>query len=309
VGKAIVTYYAAHPHYIWVEQGHVSGKAIAAMAALAASDRYGLQPADYRVALPDAGLSGLARHQALLRYELALSAKALTYVLDARRGRVAPDRISGYHDLPRKQVDLVAALGEMAQAADVGDYLKGQNPDNARFRALTAALQKLRTDAERPRVSIDADTKIKPGEENPALANVIAAIGIEGSAALKKKHAAELAQAATAQKYAPDLVALVRDFQKERGLSPDGIIGPNTVKALSGNAPADKIEKIVLAMERLRWLPRRFGERYVFLNEPAFTVNYIEGNKVAFSTKAVIGQVSKQTFFFTDHIKAVEYNP
>ena len=309
VGKAIVAYYAAHPHFIWVQQGRVSGKAIATAAELQASDRYGLAPADYRVALPATGSSGPARQQALLRYELTLSARALTYVLDARRGRVAPDRISGYHDLPRKQVDLVAALGEMAQTGDVGAYLKRQNPDNARFRALVEALQKLRANADQRHVSIDADTKIKPGEENPALAKVIAGIGMEGSAALKNKHAAELAQASTAQKYTPDLVALVRDFQKERGLSPDGIIGPNTVQALSGNAPSDKIEKIVLAMERLRWLPRHFGARYVFLNEPAFTVNYIDGNKVAFSTKAVIGQVSKQTFFFTDHIKAVEYNP
>jgi len=309
VGKAIAAYYAAHPHFIWVKQGRVSGKAIATAAELQASDRYGLAPADYRVALPATGLSGPARHQALLRYEFTLSAKALTYVLDARRGRVAPDRISGYHDLPRKQVDLVAALGEMAQTGDVGEYLKQQNPDNGRFRALVAALQKLRADAEQPHVSIDADTKIKPGEENPALAKVIAAIGSEGSASLKAKHAAELAQAPTAQKYTPDLVALVRDFQKERGLSPDGVIGANTVQALSGNAPSDKIEKVVLAMERLRWLPRQFGARYVFLNEPAFTVNYIDGNKVAFSTKAVIGQVSKQTFFFTDRITAVEYNP
>lgn len=308
VGKALIAYYTAHPHFIWVEQGRVSGKAMAAMAELAASDRFGLIPADYRVALPAANLSDPERRRALLRFEVTLSARALTYVLDARRGRVAPDRISGYHDLPRKQVDLVAALGNIAQAADVGDNLQRQNPDNGRFRALVAALQKLRTDAPQP-IAIAPDTHIEPGASNPALGKVIAAIAAQASASFKQKHAAALAQGTTALRYMPDFVALVRDFQRERGLSPDGIIGTNTVQALSGNAPADKIRKIVLAMERLRWLPRHLGTRYVFLNEPAFTVNYIDGNRVALSTEAVIGQVSKQTYFFTDHIKAVEYNP
>ena len=308
VGKAVIAYYAAHPAFVWVDHGKVNGKAMAAMAELAASDRYGLQPADYRVALPQAGLHGTARRQALLRFEFALSAKTLTYVLDARRGRVAPDRISGYHDLPRKQVDLVGALGKIVQAPDVGAFLQRQNPDNARFRALVAELQKLRAGGQQP-VTIPADTRIEPGESDPGLGQVMAAIGVEGSAALKQKHAAALAQAGAAQSYTPELVALVRDFQRERGLSPDGIVGPNTIAALNGDSSADKIEKVKLAMERLRWLPRHLGPRYVFLNEPAFRVNYVDDGKVAVSTEAVIGQVSKQTYFFTDHIKSIEYNP
>ena len=48
----------------------------------------------------------LPRALTLLRFELALSAKVLTYVLDATRGRIDPNRLSGYHDLPRKSVDL-----------------------------------------------------------------------------------------------------------------------------------------------------------------------------------------------------------
>ncbi len=309
VGKALSAYYGAHPRFIWVADGRVSGKAMAAMAELAASARFGLDPADYKVALPAQDLSGPARDQAMLRFELALSGKALTYVLDARRGRVAPDRISGYHDLPRKQVDLKAALGSIAQATDVGDFLKRQNPDNARFAALAAALQKLRGEARTPRISVPADTHIEPGEKSPRLGRVIAAIVQQGSAELKTKHAAALTQGVDATRYTPDLVALVRDFQRTHGLSADGIVGPNTVAALTQDSAADKTEKIKLAMERLRWLPRHLGTRYVFLNEPSFRVNYIDGGKVALSSAVVIGQKSKQTFFFSDHIKAVEYNP
>ena len=141
VGAALTRHYAGQPRFIWSEQGQASAKAKAALATLATSDTVGLDPADYRVALPELDAAdAAARAAALLRFELALSAKVLTYVLDATRGRIDPNRISGYHDLPRKTVDLAAALGAIAQSSDVAAYLSQQNPDNAQFRALAAEL-------------------------------------------------------------------------------------------------------------------------------------------------------------------------
>ena len=124
VGDALTAWYSAHPQFVWVDDGKVSAKALAAMAALNASDKVGLAPADYRVDIPNLdGLDGAGRQSALLRFELSLSAKALTYVLDATRGRIDPDRLSGYHDLPRKTVDLGKAMDAMAQQADVAAWL------------------------------------------------------------------------------------------------------------------------------------------------------------------------------------------
>ena len=85
----------------------------------------------------------------MLRFELALSAKVLTYVLDATRGRIDPNRLSGYHDLPRKSVDLSIALGAIAQSSDVAAYLASRNPDNPPFRALVAELARQRADADK----------------------------------------------------------------------------------------------------------------------------------------------------------------
>ncbi len=117
VGAAINDYYSNHPQFLWIDDGAVDDKARAVMAALALSGRYGLTPADYRVALPPAATGDKqADLKAALRFELTLSAKVLTYVLDATRGRVDPNRMSDYYDLPRKNVDLAAALGEIAKA-------------------------------------------------------------------------------------------------------------------------------------------------------------------------------------------------
>ena len=311
VGTAINDYYSDHPQFLWIDNGTVDDKARAVMAALALSGRYGLTPADYRVTLPPASTGDKAADlKAALRFELTLSAKVLTYVLDATRGRVDPNRMSDYYDLPRKNVDLAAAMGEIAKAADVVGYLGSRNPDNAQFRALVAALAKEHAAAPKEIITIPAGTFIRPGDEDPALAKVIAAIKQSGSAALQDKHADVLAAYDGGAVYGPKLVALVRDFQREKGLNPDGTIGRNTIQATKQSTPADRVKKLTLAMERLRWLPRQFGARYVLLNEPAYQVMFVKGDgQPPLTMRAIVGKPNHQTYFFADMIKSVEYNP
>ena len=101
----------------------------------------------------------------------------------------------------------------------------------------------------------------------------------------------------------------MRDFQKESGLQVDGIIGRNTIAAIVPMGNTEKITKIKLALERLRWLPERFGQRYVFINQPAFRATYVEAGRQPLGMKIVIGKKSNQTSFFVDTIETVEYNP
>ena len=310
VGAALNGYYSGHPKFLWADDGAVNGKARAAMAALALSGRYGLVPADYHVALPPAATGDKTTDlRATMRFELTMSAKVLTYMLDATRGRVDPNRMSDYYDLPRKQVDLVTAMGDIAKSNDIAGYLDSRNPANPQFHALVEALAKLRAAAPKESIMIPAGTFIRPGEDDPALAQVIAAIKQSGSAALKQKHAATLTAYDGGETYGPALVKLVRDFQRENGLNADGIIGRSTIEATKQAAPADRIEKLEFAMERMRWLPRQLGQRYVLLNEPAYQVTFAKGDGSQLTMRAIVGKPNHQTYFFTDTIKSVEYNP
>ncbi len=110
--------------------------------------------------------------------------------------------------------------------------------------------------------------------------------------------------------YEGDAVAAVKAFQRDRHLKPDGVIGRDTIAALTKHEDnAGKIAKLEIALEELRWLPRRFGDRYVFLNEPAFEVTYFNGTAKPLTMRAVVGRPDAQTYFFVDRIKDVEYNP
>lgn len=310
VGEAIIAHYSAHPKFLWVEGGRVRQEALDVLDVLTSADEFGLSPEDYRVTrLEHRANEGDDRGKSKVAFEMELSAAVLTYILDASRGRIDPNRISGYHDLPRHNVDLAEALGALAETTDVAGYLKNRHPNNAQFKALTAELTRLRAAGGESRPVIEADTFLRPGDVSEQMPQIVAAIRIAGSDKLKETHANTLASYNGTEEYEADLVGLVRDFQRERGLTADGIVGRQTVAALMRNSNEDKIRKVELAIERLRWLPRDLGSRHVFINQPAFLVDYVEDGRTTLSMRTVIGTKKTQTYFFSDRVQYVEYNP
>ncbi|MFB2553640.1 L,D-transpeptidase family protein [Ensifer soli] len=314
VAAALEAFYAGHPDFLWVDETGPNDRARAVIAVLAAADTVGLDAADYAVALPETALDPLdatARQKELARFELALSAAALTYMRDTVRGRIDPNRISGYHDFVRKPVDLARVVTVLAASHAPAAYIASRTPSGPEFAALKAELQRLRAENGADTViRIAPGTVLKPGESNAELANIVAAIRARGSDALKAAHAATLAAYAATPDYTPDLVALVEAFQAEHGLKPDGIVGRASIRVLTGgDTSASKIDKVRIAMEQARWLPADLGSRYVFINQPAFMAYYHEDDREQFSMRVVVGSKSNQTYFFEDEIQTVEFNP
>ncbi|MES0882137.1 L,D-transpeptidase family protein [Roseibium sp. SCP14] len=311
IGDALIAYYGEHSQFVWIEDGKVSSKAKSMRNALARADKFALNPQDYFVSLPETdGLDEAARNEALMRFEMKLSAAALSYVLDATRGRVDPNRISQYHDLPRHKVDLAAALAEFTSSSDMGGKLEAHQPQNEHFKKLTGELARLKAeDEEADQIVIAPGTFLKAGKSSPEMKNIVAAVQKNGSDELRAAHAETLAAYDGAELYSPELVDLVKTFQKEAKLTPDGIVGKNTIKAMVGETNAAKIAKVELAMERSRWIPEELGDRKVFINQAAFTATYTSPGEVPLSMRVVVGKKSNQTNFFYDKIEIVEYNP
>ncbi|WP_209015628.1 murein L,D-transpeptidase [Roseibium sp. RKSG952] len=322
VGDALLAFYREHPDFLWVSDGNANAAALQAMTALGEAGKYGLDPADYQIVAPDhAGLSAASdstgdtgsptqRQKELMAFEMELSAAVATYILDATRGRIDPNRLSGYHDLPRHDVDLVAALDALARAGDVEAAMEAHQPQGDHFKALMAELAALKAAEEASdRIEIAPGTFLKSGGSSPEMKNIVAAVAQNGSAELKRTHAATLAAYAGGEAYTPALVDLVKAYQKEHKLTPDGIVGKNTIRALVGVTNAAKIAKVHLAMERSRWLPEDLGARKVFINQPAFTATYTAPGEDPLSMRVVVGTKANQTNFFYDEVEIVEYNP
>jgi murein L,D-transpeptidase YcbB/YkuD len=315
VAAAIESFYGRHDGLVWIDSAGVSDKARAAMATLAEADQVGLDPADYKVEDPSdtlAAVDAVTRQRQLMQFEIEMSAAVLTFIQDTRRGRIDPNRIAEYYDFKRKTVNLEGAMMSVAASTDVAAYIESRSPDNPQFQALKKALADLRgrQDEQAVRIEIAPGTLLKPGQANPELPNIINAIRQRGSDKLKLDHSVTLASYQGTVDYTDDLIDVVKAYQTENGLKADGIVGKGTIRLLmGGDTQAGKINKIIAAMEQLRWLPNDLGPRYVFINQPAFTAYYHNDNREEFNMRVVVGSPRNQTFFFQDEIEVVEFNP
>ncbi|WP_119943124.1 L,D-transpeptidase family protein [Neorhizobium sp. NCHU2750] len=249
--------------------------------------------------------------QALMQFELALSGKVMMFAQDMVRGRLDPNRISGYHDFKRKDVNLAQVINSAATEADASTYLAGLAPSGPDFLALKAELAKLKAEAvdSGDQVALPDAMLLKPGNSSADLPSVIAAIQKKGSEALRTEHAATFAAYQKTPDYTPELVDVVKSYQTEVGLKADGVIGNATLRKMAGHSAQEKIQKVIVAMEQARWLPADLGQRYVFINQAAFRVYYHEHGAEQFSMRAVVGAKAHQTFFFENMIQTVEFNP
>ncbi len=345
IATALEAFYGKAAEPVWVSGGDANEKARGVLALFERAGEYGLEPADYILPVPalttasvvasadaatpvnasatatamatgtaptPAPVSAADSHdRALMQFELALSEKVLMFAQDMTRGRIDPNKVSGYHDFKRKDVKLSLVLPFAQTGTDVAAYLEGLAPQGPQFQALKAELATLHAAAanDGPRISLPNDILLKPGKSSPDMASIIAAIQHTGSEALKTKHAATFAAYQQTPDYTPELVEIVKSFQAEVGLKADGVIGNATVRRMVGHTSKDKIEKIEVAMEQARWLPDDLGQRYVFINQPAYTVYYHDKGVEQFSMRVVVGGKANQTYFFQDEIETVEFNP
>ena len=108
--------------------------------------------------------------------------------------------------------------------------------------------------------------------------------------------------------YDDALVDAVKRFQARQGLENDGVIGASTIVAM--NVPLqERIQSIVMAMERLRWMPEDLGQQYVIVNIAGFDLRRINGGNVEEHMAVVVGKPYTRTPVFSDRIRYVEFNP
>jgi L,D-transpeptidase YcbB len=314
IAKALEAYYGAGGKTLWVSEGELTARANAVIAFLETVGESGLDPADYSISPPAkdvtasiSNASGAAAtgtpvetasapvsdayQRAQMQFELALSAKVLAYVQDTARGLAPVLKLAGL-------------------SPDVAAYLRSREPSSAEYLALKAELARLRGEGDAAHVvRVPADLVLKPGNSSADMANVVKAIEHRASPAFKAEHAAIISAYQQTPDYTPDLVDLVKAFQSENGLKPDGVIGRATVRAMVGESNDAKIAKVQVAMEQVRWLPADLGQRYVFINQPAFMAYYHNEGQEQFGMKVVVGSKANQTYFFQDEIQTVEFNP
>ena len=100
----------------------------------------------------------------------------------------------------------------------------------------------------------------------------------------------------------------LRYFQRRHGIWTDGTLGEPTREVL--NVPArERVRQIEIAMQRVQVLPTDRGERYVWINIPAATIELVENGRTSIAMRAIVGHPSRPTPTMTSKITGVVFNP
>ena len=243
--------------------------------AIAGAPAHGLKPELFL----KGGESGQALVQAALKYASALA-----------NGYSDPTKLHEVYTIPRPKTDVRAGLQQAIQKGNVGEWLNSLAPQTDEYKALSQAFLSYVKQAE-------------PGGPAADLRRQADQAGRPRSADSRNRRRASRRRlparsssgaAAAPASYTPALVAAVKQFQADSGTKPDGVLGKETIGALSAG-PGYRARQLAVAMERLRWLQRDPPETRIDVNTAASFLDYWRDGQHVDHRKVINGEGDKPT--------------
>jgi L,D-transpeptidase YcbB len=244
-------------------------------------------------------------------FDLAVDIVALRHAYIHRQGRVDPSRVHAEWSLAAPDLDPAALLGALAEGRSAEQVYTALEPQTRHYQLLVRGLADARRDEADTTVPMPHEPRqpVAPGgryDDAPALAHVLLALGeLPRSFAMGAVHntyARPLADAVTRWRQ--------RKLKKGRAT---GRLDAETVGALvhEYDTRADRLE---MAVERWRWLPRTFTNEPLVVNLPEFrlhTYSRFEGDSAdPLSMNVVIGRAdSNATPVFAANMTQVVFSP
>jgi murein L,D-transpeptidase YcbB/YkuD len=104
------------------------------------------------------------------------------------------------------------------------------------------------------------------------------------------------------------LAADIARFQSAHGIGPTGRLDQPTIAALNMSAD-QRISQIVANMQRWRWLPRPFEEKYIEVNTAEATLKVVDHGEIVLRSRIIAGKPATPTPMFSAKVVAVTFNP
>ncbi|UCD77025.1 MAG: L,D-transpeptidase family protein [Desulfobacterales bacterium] len=294
----------------WSNEGGPSPQVDSLLKAIRNADLEGLRSSDYHLEKIETVLAEIRRHQEkqepldprpLVDLDLLLTDAFLIFGSHLLAGRVDPKTVDAQWHVNRREADLAGILEQALASDQIEPMLRSLLPTNSGYGRLRQELARYREiDAGGGWPSVPDGSKLQKGDRGErvsALRNRLAAEGFLENLSSNDDPTFDDA-----------LDRALRKFQSQNGLEPDGVVGPQSTKALNVS-PDERINRIIANMERWRWLPQELGNRYILVNIAGFYLKLIEDGQLALDMRVVTGKPYRRTPVFSSTMTYLVMNP
>lgn len=239
--------------------------------------------------------SGQATDSSNLKTELMLTAQYLTYAKTVWTGIDEKESIAMEWLLPRKKIEYTQMLDSLLSGKDV----LTDPPVYQQYYLLKEYLKKYRAVEKSDTLKIDTKlTAIKKGDSIPEVGKIRYKLFLLG----------DLAENSNSNFFDDGLTAAVKSFQNRFGLKETGQVKKAELDELNVSIN-DRIQQILVNMERSRWVTKEAAKDYIIVNIPEYKLHVIENDSLAWDMNVVVGKNQSKTVIFNGDIKYVVFAP
>ena len=179
--------------------------------------------------------------------------------------------------------------------------LEELKPNHYVYQLMKLNLKKLREKQANggwPKVS-DGES-LEPGDTSPRIVEIRNYLVSVGDLEENEPGNAEL--------FDEELEAAVKKFQFRHKLTADGVIGKGTIQEMQVPIE-DRIDMILLNLERIRWIFHDPDEDFLLVNIAGFEVRRFTNRKEVFMSRVIVGKYNRETPVFKGVMKYIVLNP
>ena len=284
----------------WHEKGTPLPGVSRALDMIASASRDGLYPEEYHLNEIQAGLdmSVLLPQDAL---DILLTDALLKYIRHLRSGRLNTQSADPQWLIHSAVVDAEAVLLEAIESPSPNRVLSALSPGHRGYQRLRNLLHAYRSLASAGGWPIvPSGPKLEKGMYDQRVQSLRHRLWLAGDV--------DTLDVIDSFEFDEELEHAVRSFQERHGLETDGVVGRDTLAAL--NVPVEeRIQQVLLNMERWRWLPEEMGSRYLMVNMAGFDLQLVENEATVMDMRVIIGRPYRSTPAFVAEMTHLVFNP
>ena len=282
---------------LWTSEGKWLPAGDSLMSFIENSKLFGLFPSDYhysslygiRSRLESGSATKQTKMDAVLwsKTELMLTDAFVRIISDIKLGRLPADSVSGRKDsiiLPER---FIAFVDTLRSSITITQLVQSLEPVHTGYHKLKEHLRSFLDNSSNQEFTLVP----LPTMKDPAFRQLLQRRLFEGGYLQSESVVADSQQ----------LVGAVRKFQKENGLTVDGVVGSGTVRMLN-LTDREKFIRIAITIDRYKLLPEKMPFRYIWVNIPSFKMELREADSVKLFSKIIVGKAQTRTPLLTSAI-------